>query len=235
MRTRAVAAILLVGMTLTLSGCNLNEPLLEDETRPTEDEMKRDALAYMETRYGVPFEFDSFIYGGAFNSRRQGIQVTSPQYPDMHPESVGWKRVDGVDVYGNSSFLYYPMSNAYLSLVKPIIDEYFPTHSLETSVAGPAYPDSFDKDTTVREFYEWARNVVELRVVLAVPHESSEGSNHKAVALETDLRSLHSIGSIALRVLDPLNYQLWVDYHSADDRERFHLPYQELFVVDWGK
>ncbi len=185
---------------------------------------------------------------GAWGRNLYGFEATTAEYIHKPPFDVHWERVDGVD-YFKEEYLYWPMEKKYAASLHGMVRQFFPISEMHVElydprhvVSLPSYPDSFDSDTSFDEFCVWARDVIEVSVIIALPIEEASDVDSIAFMLEREIQKAHPIGSLSVNIMTSDNYQAWVEFEPlpydkrGNNTSRWDVVTRERVIFsEWGR
>ena len=203
------------------------------------------ALEFLQERYGTYFQVVKVARDTLFGGTPHGVVVTSLDHPECDEFTVHWDRQWWQDTF-DDTYLYCSMEHHYSDLVKRTVAFHFPEHhtTIRLPMTGrqPQYPDMFNGETTFEEFYQWGKAVISIDVIIGIPTIIVSDFDTDSFSLESELQEIFPVGSLNLTLLEPDNYQLWVDFedpspdhYSSTDETRWDIPQVDGFFHEWGK
>ncbi len=231
--------VLAVALAICLAGCGT--PGGKD-TLP-EEELKVKVLDYLQERYGTYFQVTGIERDSLFGGPAKGVSVIALDYPDCDEFTVYWTREWWQDTF-DDRFLYCSMAEHYRTMAEQAASAYFPENhtTVEFVSTRPAYPYSFNGDTTPEEFHQWGKDIIDTRIVVAIPTTSIDSFSNESEALTIGLERVFTIGSLILRVFSLENYRIWTDFHDPPinhDNDQYEyrrdIPSEDFLFHEWGK
>ena len=151
-----IAVALVLGVTL-VQGCVWRGPEIDKKA------MIKQAVAFMENRYGVEFAYSGIQGGGidGTNMSRPVLYLSTSYIPDPNVRiKLQAEPNNGEFTFSNDNFLYYKFAQDAQDQAMPVVGAVLGRSTVRVKVemfGNMSYPDSFTAGTTGEEFFRFFR------------------------------------------------------------------------------